>query len=325
MSGSSPFARPGLRRAWLAALAVAGSAALAACSTAPSAGSVAAGSSAAASSAAGSVIPVVAAENVWGSLAAQLGGDRVTVTDIIDNPDADPHDYEPTAQDARAMAGARLVIDNGIGYDAWAGKLIAANPVPGRTVLTVGDLVGVPAGGNPHRWYSPGDVRTVIDRITADYKSLDPASAAAFDALHDTVVSTDLQEYFDLVAQIRSRYAGTPIGASESIVTPLAEATGLALLTPPSFLAAISAGSDPTAADKAAIDAQITGKKIKVYVYNSQNATPDVQRQVEAAKAAGIPLVTVTETLTPAGASFQVWQVRQLTALAAALATATGR
>jgi len=247
------------------------------------------------------------------------------VTDIIDNPDADPHDYEPTAADARAMAAANLVITNGIGYDAWAGKLVAADPAPGRTVLTVGDLVGVKEGGNPHRWYSPADVRTVIDRITAGYEALDPASSAAFDALHEQVVSTDLKEYFDLVARIRSTYAGTPIGASESIVSPLAEATGLTLLTPASFLAAISEGSDPTPADKATVDAQITGKKIKVYVYNSQNATPDVQRQVDAAKAAGIPLVTVTETLTPAGASFQEWQVAQLKALAAALAAATGR
>ena len=74
---------------------------------------------------------MVAAENFWGSLAAQLGGDRVSVRSIIDNPDADPHDYEPTAADARAMAGAQLVIVNGIGYDAWAGKLVDANPDSG--------------------------------------------------------------------------------------------------------------------------------------------------------------------------------------------------
>jgi len=308
----------------LAGALVAVVAVLTACSTTSTAGGVA-GSAAGSGRSGGGVIQVVAAENVWGSLAAQLGGDRVKVTNIIDNPDADPHDYEPTAADAEAMADATLVIDNGVGYDAWAGKLIDANPVPGRTVLTVGDLVGIKGGGNPHRWYSPADVRTVIDKITGAYQVIDPAAASAFHALNETVVSTNLRDYFDLVATIRSRYAGTPIGASESIVSPLAEATGLRMLTPASFLTAVSQGSDPTAADKAAIDAQITGRKIKVYVCNSQNATPDVQRQVEAAKAAGIPLVTVTETLTPAGASFQDWQVTQLKALAAALAAATGR
>src|SRR6266446_3243148 len=109
---------------------------------------------------------VVAAENFWGSIASQLGGDRVTVTSIIDNPNADPHDYEPTAEDARLMATANFVIESGVGYDSWAQRLLDANPVSGRDVLDVGTLVGEPTGGNPHRWYSPSDVQRVIDAIT---------------------------------------------------------------------------------------------------------------------------------------------------------------
>jgi zinc/manganese transport system substrate-binding protein len=105
----------------------------------------------------------------------------------------------------------------------------------------------------------------------------------------------------------------------------LSPALGLDLRTPPAFLTAISEGSDPTAADKATIDAQIKGKQVKVYVYNSQNATPDVQAQVKEAEAAGIPVTTITETLTPAGASFQDWQVALLTGLQRALARATSR
>lgn len=107
------------------------------------------------SSTSGRTIQVVAAENFWGSIASQLGGDHVKVTNIISNPDADPHDYEPTAADARTVAGAQYTIVNGIGYDAWADKLLSANPTDGRTDLTIGDLVGIQAGGNPHRWYSP--------------------------------------------------------------------------------------------------------------------------------------------------------------------------
>jgi zinc/manganese transport system substrate-binding protein len=271
------------------------------------------------------VISVVAAENFWGSLAQQLGGDHVNVTSIIDNPDADPHDYEPTAADARTIAGARMAIINGVGYDAWATKLIDANPATNRTVLTVGDLVGAKSGDNPHRWYNPNDVRTVIDRITTDLKKTDPADATFFDHQHDTVLTTNLKTYFDLITQIKTTYSGTPVGASESIFAMLAPATGLNLITPTGFLTAISEGSDPTAQDTTAIDAQIKNRQIKVYVYNSQNATPDVQRQVDAAKAAGIPVTTITETLTPAGASFQQWQITQLTALKQALAAATGK
>jgi zinc/manganese transport system substrate-binding protein len=273
----------------------------------------------------GAVVTVVAAENFWGSLAAQLGGTHAKVTSLIDNPDADPHDYEPTASDGRAIATARLVIINGVGYDAWAAKLVDANPSASRSTLTVGDLVGAKVGDNPHRWYNPDDVRRVIDQITVDYKKADPADAAFFDARHTTMLTGNLKPYFDLINQIRNTDSGTPIGASESIFAMLAPALGLNLLTPPTFLSAVSEGDDPTAADKATIDTQIKTRQIRVYVYNSQNATPDVQAQVNAAKAAGIPVTTMTETLTPAGASFQDWQVAQLTALKQALAQATGR
>jgi zinc/manganese transport system substrate-binding protein len=273
----------------------------------------------------GSVVSVVAAENFWGSLAGQLGGVHAKVTSVIRNPDADPHDYEPTAADGRTIASARVVIVNGVGYDAWASKLVAANESSARTVLDIGDLVGAKAGDNPHRWYAPDDVRRVVEAITADYKQADPADAAFFDAQHDMVLDTSLKPYFDTIAQIRTSYGGTPVGASESIFALLAPALGLDLRTPSSFLTAVSEGGDPTAKDKSTIDAQIKGRQIKVYVYNSQNATPDVQAQVDAAKAAGVPVSTITETLTPAGASFQDWQVGQLTALRRALAEATER
>jgi zinc/manganese transport system substrate-binding protein len=277
------------------------------------------------SGASGGRLSVVAAENFWGSIASQLGGDRVSVKSVITNPDTDPHDYEPTPADARTVASARYVIYNAVGYDPWAPKLLAANPQSGRKVLAVGDLVGVKAGGNPHRWYSPPNVEQVIDQITADYKSLDPADAAYFDQQHAAFVSTGLGEYHSLIETIKARYAGTPVGASESIFAPLADALGLDLLTPASFLDAISEGSEPTAADKATIDNQIKTKAMKVYVFNSQNSTPDVQAQVNEAKAAGIPTTTITETLAPASASFQDWQVRQLQALEAAMAQATGK
>jgi zinc/manganese transport system substrate-binding protein len=301
---------------WAAGAAVLVALALAGCSTSSNANGSSAGSA---------VINVVAAENFWGSLAEQLGGSHVKVTSIINNPDADPHDYEPTAADGRAIAAAKLAIINGVGYDAWATKLADANPSSTRTTLTVGDLIGAKDGDNPHRWYNPDNVKQVIEQITADYRKIDPANASFFDTQHATVLSTNLKTYFDTINQIKASYAGTPVGASESIFAMLSPSLGLNLLTPPSFLTAISEGSDPTAADKATIDAQIKNKQIKVYVYNSQNATPDVQAQVDEAKAAGIPVTTTTETMTPAGASFQDWQVTQLAALKQALAQATGK
>src|SRR5437868_14025604 len=126
------------------------------------------------------VLQVVAAENFWGSIASQLGGGKVHLTSVITSPATDPHDYEPIAADARTVAGAQMVVVNGIGYDPWAQKLIAANPVPGRIVLDVGDLVGIKPGGNPHRWYSPADVQLTIDAIAKDYNKLDPKNSGYF-------------------------------------------------------------------------------------------------------------------------------------------------
>ncbi len=272
--------------------------------------------------ASGGRLRVVAAENFWGSIASQLAGDRADVTSIISNPSTDPHDYEPTAQDARTIASSALVIMNGAGYDAWVQKLVDANPDPGRLVLDVGDLVGVPTGGNPHQWYSPASVEQFVRATTARYQRLDPRNRAYYARQRRWYESTGLHTYRDLIASIRAQYAGTPIGASESIVAPLASALGLQLETPGSFLDAVAEGNDPTAADKATVDAQVADHEIEVFVYNAQNATPDVKRLLDAARRAHVPVSTVTETLTPAGATFQAWQSRQLRQLQRALARA---
>jgi zinc/manganese transport system substrate-binding protein len=247
------------------------------------------------------------------------------VTSVITSPATDPHDYEPTAADARTMAEGQLVIVNGIGYDPWASNLVAANPVSGRTVLNVGELLGIERGGNPHRWYSPAEVQAVIDAIARDFAKLDPTDAAYFNRRRTRFEARGLRQYRSLIAAIRRKYSGVPVGASESIFAPLAQALGLKLLTPASFLQAISEGTDPNAADITTIDGQIARRRIKVWVYNSQNSTPDVKRLTDAARKREIPVSTITETLTPASASFQDWQVQQLRALAAALRKATGR
>jgi zinc/manganese transport system substrate-binding protein len=199
------------------------------------------------------------------------------------------------------------VILNGAGYDAWAQRLLDANPVPGRTVIDVAKLAHVARGGNPHLWYSPAVVAKVVATLSA-----------ALPNPH----AVDLGHYRAEIALIRRRFSGAPVGASESIFAPLASALGLRLLTPSSFLGAISEGTEPTVADLATIGSQIAHRKIRVWVFNTQNATPDVRGLTQAAQHAGIPVVDVTETLAPAGATFQAWQLRQLRALAAALAAA---
>ena len=266
------------------------------------------------------VVRVVAGENVWGSIAAQIGGAHAAVTSIIASPQTDPHAYEPTAADARRLADAQVAVMNGVGYDPWMNRLLAAAG-GSRTVLDVGELVGVPPGGNPHLWYSPGYVAQFTRAIANAMARVDPADRAYFLRRQAHFDNVALASYHEVIARIRARYAGRPVGGSESVVVYLCGALGLHLVTPPTFLRAVTQGTDVSAADKVTIDAQIRNRAIDVYLENVQNSTPDVQAQVAAARAAHISVVAMSETLRPAGATFQAWQTAQLRALASALET----
>ena len=264
------------------------------------------------------VVRVVAAEDFWGSIVTQIGGAHAHVVSLIANPETDPHSYEPTASDARELADAQVAVLNGAGYDPWMQRLLAADGGD-RAVLDVGDLVGVAPGGNPHLWYSPEYVGRFITTVTADLTRADPTDRSYFAGHEHTFEQVDLAGYHAALGRIRSQFRGRPVGASESIVVYLCRSLGLDLVTPPTFLRAISEGTDVSAADTATIATQIRDRAIDVYLENTQNLTPDVQTQVDAVRAAHVPLVPVTETLQPAGTTFQAWQTRQLLALYAAL------
>jgi zinc/manganese transport system substrate-binding protein len=270
-------------------------------------------------------VQIVAAENFWGSIATQIAGSKGSVESIITDPAQDPHSYEPTAADARMLATAKLAIINGVGYDPWASQLLAANPTPGRLVVNVGTLLGLHNGDNPHRWYDPRDVERVANAITADLVRLDRSQASYFERRRAAFEKRDLARYRALIAAIRARYAGVPVGASESIFALQAPALGLKLVTPYGFMKAISEGTELTALQTATAERQITGRQLKVWIYNSQNATPEIQRLTALARARGIPVVTITETLSPRSDTFEQWQVAQLEQLQAALHQATGR
>ena len=274
---------------------------------------------------AGSRLDVVAAESFWGSIAAQLGGDRVSVTSIVVSPDTDPHEYEPTASDARAVAASRLAIVNGIGYDNWASQLLAANPSSSRIVLDVGERLGLKVGDNPHQWYSPSSVKSVVNAVASSLTRADPAGRAYFAARRRRFVSKSLARYDALRAEIRKDFAGVAVGYSESIFQPLGLDLGLRLLTPSGFVKAIAEGTDVSASDTETVERQARDRAIKVWVFNSQNATPEVQRVNAIARASNIPIVTITETLAPATLDFEQWQDAELERLLAALRKATGR
>ncbi len=270
----------------------------------------------------GAPLHMVVAENFWGSLATQIGGSKVVVDSIVTDPNADPHDYEATTDDARAVADADYVVENGAGYDTWMDKLLGSASKPDRIVLNIADLVGKKSGDNPHLWYDPEYVNAAVVQMEHDLAALDPADAAYFKS-NSTALMTSLSGYQNTLASIKAAYAGIPVGSTEDIAVYFAAAAGVNLNTPPAFIQAVGEGNDPSAASVAQFQDQINRKEIKVLIYNVQTDTPITESMKSLAEKNNIPIVPISETLTPASARFQDWMGTEADALQAALQSAS--
>jgi zinc/manganese transport system substrate-binding protein len=261
---------------------------------------------------------IVAGENFWGSIVAQLAGKAGRVASIVTDPNADPHDYESSSDDARAFATSDYVVLNGAGYDGWAQRLLSGNPSSKRKVLTIADLLGKKAGDNPHFWYSPDDVSRVVDQVEADLKSLDPGDVSYFDTQR-RAFDAAMVPYRNRLAEIKARFAGTPVASTESIFVSLAQYLGLNVISPPDFMQAVGEGNDPPAPSVAAFQTQITSKQAKVLVYNEQTSTAVTTNLKKLAANADIPVIGVTETVQPPDATFEQWFEAELEQLQNAL------
>lgn len=270
-------------------------------------------------------ITVIAGENFWGSLVSQLGGDKVSVTSIVSDPNADPHEYESNAGDARLFATANYVILNGAGYDSWGDSLLSAGPNPNRKVLVVAKLLGKKEGDNPHFWYSPDYVNQVIAQMENDLISIDPNDTAYFQAQYKALQSS-LAEYQNRIANIKRTFGGTKVASTESIFVYLADAAGLNLISPPEFIDAVAEGNDPPVSSVVEFEKQINSHQPQVLVYNEQTVTPLTDNVKKLAADANIPVIGVTETIQPPDATFQEWMNAQLLILQNALnANALGK
>jgi len=266
----------------------------------------------------GGVIQVVAAENFWGSLAAQLGGDKVHVISIVSDPNADPHEYESNASTARSFATANYVILNGAGYDSWGNKLLSASPNPSRKVLTVADLLGKKDGDNPHFWYSPTYVNKVIAQIEDDYIAIRPADRSYFQQEYRNL-QISLATYQNRILSIKKQFGGTPVAATESIFQYLAEAADLSLVSPIPFIYAVAEGDDPPTSSVVTFQQQLESGQVKVLVYNEQTVTPLTESMKKLAADQSIPVIGITETIQPPDTTFQVWMNAELINLENAL------
>ncbi|HSX00287.1 MAG TPA: zinc ABC transporter substrate-binding protein [Patescibacteria group bacterium] len=263
-------------------------------------------------------LQVVAGENFWGSLAAQIGGTHAEVTSIVSDPNADPHEYENSNANARDFATADYVILNGAGYDSWGNKLLSANVRPNREVLIVADALGKKDGDNPHFWYSPTYVNTVASKIAAQYASLDPKDTDYF-THRLAAVQSSLAGYQTRIAAIKQAYGGTQVAATEDIFQYLADAAGLTLTSPQAFIQAVAEGNDPPTDSVAAFHEQLKSGSVRILVFNKQTVTPLTENIKKLATDQHIPIIGVTETIQPPNTSFQDWMDGQVSALKNAL------
>ncbi len=268
--------------------------------------------------AAAATVSVVAAENFYGDIVSQIGGAHVSVVSVMSDPNVDPHEYESSVADAKAVATADLVIENSGGYDDWMDKLLAASASPKRVVLKGFDLAVKKIPDNEHVWYDPNNVVAISAAMLKQLKTLDPADGAVFDKNFQTFHAS-LDQLLTQIRQMKARQKGTPVALTETIFQYPAQLLGLSILTPQEFQKAIAEGEDPPADSVVQAESQILGKKVKVLIYNAQTVTPQTTKLQDDAKKAGIPVVAVTETM-PAGGSYQKWMGDQLDALQSALA-----
>jgi len=264
-------------------------------------------------------VKVVAAENFYGDIAAQIGGANVAVTSILTNPDQDPHLFEASPDTAKALADAKIVVVNGVDYDPWMEKLLKANSAPGRKEVVVGPLVGRKSGDNPHLWYNPAYVTAAAKAIAADLGAVDPAHRADYDKGEAQFLDS-LKPLEAKIAAMRAKYAGQPVTASEPVFGYQAMLLGLKVHNE-KFALAVMNNTEPSASQVAGFENDLKGHKVKAMLYNAQASEPAVQRLVQMAKDNNIPVVGVSET-EPANSTYQQWMVGQLDALDAALSGA---
>jgi len=271
---------------------------------------------------------VVAGQNFWGSLASQIGGTHVNVTSIVSDPNTDPHQYESSTANARAISNACFVIVNGAGYDVWALNLIAAANTPHQTVLNVQELLGQPVDANPHFWYSPYFVNTTVKAMYKDLVAIDPADSGYFRQQYASLNSSLWTSYMKQEGIIKHQFSGTPVASTESIFVYMANATGLNVITPPEFMKAVAEGNDPSAQDVATFEDQLNGGNttVHVLVYNEQTVTPLTQSLLALAAKNEIPYIRISETVQPPDLTFQAWMQGEVAQLQNALnAAALGK
>ncbi len=276
---------------------------------------------------AGGRIPAIGAESQYADVISQIGGRYVNAIAIQSNPNTDPHTFEASPSVAAAVSEARLVAQNGLGYDGYMEKLEAATGGLGsdaaRKVIDVQKLLGLPdSTPNPHLWYKPQTMPALAAAIARELSAIAPAHAAYFKA-NAARFDEALMPWITALQRFRARYGGTPVATSEPVADYMLEAAGVHILTPFSLQTAIMNGTDPSPQDVTYQDSLFSGRRVKAFLYNQQVTDPLTESFSKEASGNGIPVVGVYETMPTPGYSYQSWMLAELKALERAITEKT--
>jgi zinc/manganese transport system substrate-binding protein len=278
-------------------------------------------SSPAAAPTASGTIPAVGAENQYANVISQIGGKYVSTTAVLSNPNTDPHTFESSPEVARTVGAAALVVQNGVGYDTFMDKIEQASPSPGRRVIDVQTLLGLPdSTANPHLWYSPKTMPAVAGAVGRALISLDPSHAAYFTARVSSFIAS-LASWNQAIAAVKAAHPGAPVATTEPVADYMLQAAGTVDMTPFTFQADVMNGVDPSPQDVSIQTALFTGHKVKAFVYNEQVTDSLTQSLLTLAHQNRIPVVGVYETMPTPGYDYQTWMVAEVHALDQALST----
>ena len=268
----------------------------------------------------GGKIVAVGAESQYADVIQQVGGKYVQASAVMSNPNTDPHTFEASASVGRLVNAAQLVVQNGLGYDTFMNTIENAVPDSSRQVIVVQKLLGLPdSTPNPHLWYKPGTMPAVAQAIAADLAALQPAHAAYFKA-NAAAFTRSLAAWTSAIAAFKASYPGTPVATTEPVADYLLQAAGADNRTPWAFQADIMNGTDPSAQDVAAQRSLFTQHQVKVFLYNQQVTDSLTESFISLARANGIPVVGVYETMPEPGYHYQSWMLAEVRALRKAVA-----
>ncbi len=268
-------------------------------------------------------IVAVGAENQYADVISQVGGRYVSTTAVLSNPNTDPHTFESSPRVADVVSAARLVVQNGVGYDTFMDKIESASPDPGRKVIDVQSLLGLPdSTPNPHLWYKPTTMPAVARAVGKDLTELEPSHAAFFTANVARFIAS-LTPWDQAITALGTAHPGAPVATTEPVADYLLEAAGTRNLTPFTLQADIMNGVDPSPQDVSIETDLLTGHKVKALVYNEQVTDPFTQSLLSLARQNHIPIVGVYETMPTPGYDYQSWMLAEVHALDDALADGT--